>query len=146
MKKIIVCLDGSPMSLLALERAIETARCANAEILAITAVEALTFFDCEAKECEKAFAHILREPKRILAEAEEFARERGMEIRTQAEPGRPAETVARIARQEGADAIYVGSRGKDDVEKMLLGSVSMRLVQIAPCTVVVVREPLDPEE
>ena len=47
--------------------------------------------------------------------------------------------MARIAREEGADAIYLGSRGKDDVENLLVGSVSMRLVQIAPCTVVVVR-------
>lgn len=139
MKTIIVCLDGSPLSLKALERAIVAARCEATDILAVTVVEALSFFDCSAKDCETAFAHILREPKRILAEAEAFAAEHEATIRTQAEPGRPAETVARIARQENADAIYIGSRGKDDVEKLLLGSVSTRLVQIAPCTVVVVR-------
>ena len=139
MKKCIVCLDGSPLSLRALELAIEASRCGETDILAVTAVEALSFFDCGAKDCEKAFAHILREPKKILAEAEAFAEERGVVIRTLAEPGRPAETVARIARQEKADVIYIGSRGKDDVEKLLLGSVSTRLVQIAPCTVVVVR-------
>ena len=102
-------------------------------------VEALSFFDCDATDCEIAFAAHLREPKAILAEAEEIARLRGVTIRTRWAPGRPAETVARIAREEGADAIYVGSRGKDDVENLLVGSVSTRLVQIAPCTVVVVR-------
>ena len=139
MKKCIVCLDGSRMSLRALERALDAARCEATDILAVTAVEALSFFDCAPKDCENTFSHMMREPKRILAEAEEFARERGVTIRTLAEPGRPAETVARIARQEEADEIYVGSRGKDDVDQMLLGSVSARLVQIAPCTVIVVR-------
>ncbi|MEA4856815.1 MAG: universal stress protein [Solidesulfovibrio sp.] len=139
MKTLIVCLDGSPLSLRALDLAIEASRCQPADILAVTVVEALSFFDCQAKDCEAAFAHILREPKRVLAEAQAYAAERGAAIRTLAEPGRPAETVARIARQEGADAIYIGSQGKDDVEKLLLGSVSTRLVQIAPCTVVVVR-------
>ncbi|EFL49389.1 UspA domain protein [Solidesulfovibrio fructosivorans JJ]] len=139
MKKFIVCLDGSELSQRALERALDAARCVDAEILAITAVEALSFFDCKTEDCEKTFSHIMREPKKILADAEEIARERGMTIRTLAEPGRPAETVARIARQEEADEIYLGSRGKDDVEKLLLGSVSTRLVQIAPCTVIVVR-------
>jgi len=139
MKKWIVCLDGSQPSLRALEQALDAGVCGETEILAVTAVEALTFFDCEATDCEKTFKNILREPKKILAEAEALARESGWTIRTLAAPGRPAETVARIAREEGADAVFVGSRGKDDVENMLIGSVSMRLVQIAPCTVVVVR-------
>ncbi|MHC1712409.1 MAG: universal stress protein [Solidesulfovibrio sp.] len=139
MKKCIVCLDGSLPSFQALEWALDDASCTEADILAVIAVEALSFFDCNAKDCEITFKSIMREPKKILAEAEELARSRGMAIRTLAEPGRPAETVARIARQENADVIYVGSRGKDDVENLLLGSVSARLVQIAPCTVVVVR-------
>jgi len=139
MKKCIVCLDGSLPSLRALERALDTAGCGETDILAVTAVEALSFFDCDAKDCEAAFTHVLREPKKILAKAEEYARERGVAIRTLAAPGRPAETVARIAREEGADEIYIGSRGKDEVEHLLLGSVSTRLVQIAPCTVIVVR-------
>lgn len=139
MKKCIVCLDGSQPSLRALERALDEADCGATDILAVTAVEALSFFDCGAMDFETAFAHLLREPKKILAEAAAFAADRGVAIRTLAVPGRPAETVARIAREEGVDEIYVGSRGKDDVEHLLLGSVSTRLVQIAPCTVIVVR-------
>ncbi len=139
MKTLIVCLDGSPPSLLALEKALDQAACGVVDILAVTAVEALSFFDCEAKDCETVFKSVMAEPKKILAEAEQLARQRGLTIRTLAAPGRPAETVARIARQENAEAIYIGSRGKDDVENLLLGSVSTRLVQIAPCTVVVVR-------
>lgn len=139
MRKSLVCLDGSALSFRALERALDAAACSPREILAVTAVEALAFFDCQATDCEATFKAVLREPNKILAEAREMAEARGLTIRTQAVPGRPAETVARIAREEGVDEIYLGSRGKDDVDSLLLGSVSARLVQIAPCTVVVVR-------
>ena len=138
MKKCLVCLDGSQPSLRALDRALDEAA-RGADVLAVTIVEALTFFDCTGKDCEKTFTAVMREPRRILAEAEDLARQRGLTIRTRAEPGRPAETVARIAREEGSDELLLGSRGKGEVEHLLLGGVSTRLVQIAPCTVVVVR-------
>ena len=138
MKKCLVCLDGSAPSLRALDRALdEVAR--GADVLAVTVVEALTFFDCAGAECEQTFAAVMREPRRILAEAEDLARLRGLALRTRIEPGRPAETLARIAREEGSDEVIVGSRGKGEVEHLLLGGVSTRLVQIAPCTVIVVR-------
>ncbi len=138
MKKCLVCLDGSKTSLRALARALDEAG-RGAGVLAVTAVEALAFFDCTGTDCQQTFTAIMREPKKILAEAEELARQRGLTIRTRIEPGRPAETIARIARQEQCDEIILGSRGKDEVQNLLLGSVSTRLVQIAPCTVVVVR-------
>jgi len=138
MKKCLVCLDGSKTSLRALARALDEAG-RGADVLAVTAVEALAFFDCTGMDCQTTFTTIMREPQKILAEAEELARQRGLTIRTRIEAGRPAETIARIARQEQCDEIILGSRGKDEVQNLLLGSVSTRLVQIAPCTVVVVR-------
>lgn len=138
MKKCLVCLDGSAPSLRALDRALDEAD-RGAEVLAVTVVEALTFFDCVGVDCQHTFAAVMREPRRILTEAEDLARQRGLAIHTRIEPGRPAETLARIAREEACDELILGSRGKGEVEHLLLGGVSTRLVQIAPCTVVVVR-------
>lgn len=138
MKKVIVCLDGSQPALRALDRALDEAR-RGADVLAVTVVEALAFFDADGTDYQSTFSAAMREPNKILAEARDTAALQGLPLRTLAQPGRPAETLARIARQEEADEIIVGSRGKDEVEHLLLGSVSTRLVQIAPCTVVVVR-------
>ena len=137
-KKCLVCLDGSGPSLRALDRALDEAR-RGADVLAVTVVEAMAFFDCSPRRDPASFSALMREPNKILTEARELADQQGLTLRTLAEPGRPAETLARISRQEGADEIIVGSRGKDEVAHLLLGSVSTRLVQIAPCTVVVVR-------
>ena len=52
--------------------------------------------------------------------------------------GGPAHVIADIARKEGADLIVTGTRGHSPVAGLLLGSVTQRLLHIAPCPVLVV--------
>lgn len=139
MKKILVAIDGSPLADKALERALHECLCSDAELLAVNVVESLSFLSLNPEVYESAKDKLMREPLRILAEAEKKARKAGVAIRTLAEPGRPADVIADIARKERADEIIVGSLGKNAVDNLLLGSVSSRLVQTSPCTVVVVR-------
>jgi nucleotide-binding universal stress UspA family protein len=49
-----------------------------------------------------------------------------------------AQTMAEFARDTGADIIVVGSRGYGPVAAIFLGSFTFRLLQVAPCPVVVV--------
>lgn len=51
---------------------------------------------------------------------------------------RPAHAVAEVARNMGADLIVVGTRGHSAIGGLLLGSVTQRLLHIAPCPVLVV--------
>jgi nucleotide-binding universal stress UspA family protein len=55
--------------------------------------------------------------------------------------GPPAPALTAVARQEGADLIVVGCRGRGAVASALLGSVSSQLSRSAPCPVVVVPPP-----
>jgi len=50
----------------------------------------------------------------------------------------PAHEIADIAREEGADLVVMGTRGHGSIEGLLLGSVVLRLLHIAPCPVVAV--------
>jgi nucleotide-binding universal stress UspA family protein len=53
--------------------------------------------------------------------------------------GKPAEELLELARDVGADLIIVGSKGLTGVERLVLGSVSERVVREARCTVEVAR-------
>jgi hypothetical protein len=53
--------------------------------------------------------------------------------------GKPAEEILRIAAEVGADMVFIGSHGKTGIERVLLGSVSERVVREAKCPVMVVR-------
>jgi nucleotide-binding universal stress UspA family protein len=59
-----------------------------------------------------------------------------VEIRTAS--GDPAAVLVDVVREVGADLLVVGRRGGDFVARTLLGSVAQRVVQQAPCDVLVV--------
>lgn len=50
-------------------------------------------------------------------------------------------TIVEIAKEEGAFAIVMGTRGRNKLQKALLGSVSDFVVKNAEVPVIVVRRP-----
>lgn len=78
--------------------------------------------------------------EKIRRQVEE-ARDEGLDTKHQiipaAAPG-AAHTIADFAREIGADAIVVGTRGHSPIAGLLLGSLTQRLLHIAPCPVIAV--------
>jgi nucleotide-binding universal stress UspA family protein len=77
--------------------------------------------------------------ERLLGEARELL-DGGQDtaIETRAAVGDPAVVLTDIAREMDAQLLIVGRRGGDFVTRTLLGSVAQRVVQQAPCDVLVV--------
>jgi len=65
------------------------------------------------------------------------AAEHGVEVVTAVIDGDPAEAVLEYVASVDATGLITGRRGRGTLAKGLLGSVSMRLIQGAPCPVVV---------
>lgn len=77
--------------------------------------------------------------ERLLAEARELLDGcEGGAVETRAAAGDPAIVLTDIAREVDAQLVIVGRRGGDFVRRTLLGSVAQRVVQHAPCDVLVV--------
>lgn len=53
--------------------------------------------------------------------------------------GDPAKRILEYAKQEGADCIVMGSRGLNDIKALMLGSISQKVSNQAPCTCIAVK-------
>jgi nucleotide-binding universal stress UspA family protein len=74
-----------------------------------------------------------------LTKARERARAAGADqIQLESRAGDVAQSVIAIANEKAADVIVVGKRGAGLVERLLLGSVSEKVVRLAPLPVIVV--------
>jgi nucleotide-binding universal stress UspA family protein len=58
--------------------------------------------------------------------------------------GDPAHEIVAVARERSAGLIVVGSRGQTGLRRLILGSVARNVLLHAPCSVLVVREPIAP--
>lgn len=76
----------------------------------------------------------------ILLRAETQAREHGAgAVESTIALGAPAEQTLKLAGQMHADLIVMGSRGLGDLKGLLMGSVSHKVSQLAPCTCITVK-------
>ncbi len=79
--------------------------------------------------------------REVLARAEAEAHARGMPCRTLLKEGPVADQIVRVASEERADLVVVGSRGLTGIRRLLLGSISSEVAVKALCPVLIVKQP-----
>ena len=148
MTKIVVGVDGSPESHRAMQWALRQAHCLDAEVVAVH-VFTYTIPDRpdsavgRPEVLEDVIAHAERRAGKVVDEAVDAAGDlaKGVEVIARVIRGRePPEHLLREA--EDADLLVLGSRGLGGFKKLLLGSVSQKCMDYAPCTVLIVRGPV----
>jgi nucleotide-binding universal stress UspA family protein len=139
-KKILVAIDGSDAALKAVHVACEIAGAAKADVTVAHVTTPLPFL---ASLDQSNIANIrLREgewSERVLQEGVEKAREAGVEATKAFLAGSAAEAIANHASEKGFDLVVIGSRGRGEVSRTVLGSVSNRLVHICNKPILIVR-------
>jgi len=58
-----------------------------------------------------------------------------LKTRVRLDEGRAADHILRAAAEEGVDLIVMGTTGKSGMRRLLLGSVAVEVVRLAPCPV-----------
>jgi nucleotide-binding universal stress UspA family protein len=69
------------------------------------------------------------------------ARAAGLNARAALRTGVPHQEIVALAQDERADLVVIGTHGRGGIARALLGSVADRVVRLAPCPVLMVREP-----
>jgi nucleotide-binding universal stress UspA family protein len=132
--KIVVGYDGSDPAKRALERAMALAG-DQGRIVVVVAAEP------HARSGITEGAHLdpseVQRRRKDLDEAQALLVERGFEAETVDAQGDPGNVIVEAAKD--ADLVIVGSRGLNPLQRLLLGSVSSKVVHRAGCDVLVVR-------
>ena len=55
--------------------------------------------------------------------------------------GSPYQKIVDLAKDERADLVAIGTHGRGEVSRLLLGSVADRVIRFAPCPELGVRTP-----
>lgn len=136
-KRILVGFDGSESSKRALTAALTLASESGGEVLAVTAVRAP-----EAAELEGEVDEALREADGPLSKAIGWGKQEGKRAGVKCifrkQIGHAAELLTRLAEEEKHDLLVLGRRGRSPVKHWLIGSTTDRIVDHAPCAVLIV--------
>lgn len=139
MDTIVVGIDGSEGSLVALRWAAEEARAHGAVLEVLTTWEVTPASTIPAFGVSEPAEEVLAELGRGLHQTlrdEGLGGDDGPEVRASVHQGHAARILLEAA--EHADLVVVGSRGRGGFAGLVLGSVSQHVVSHAPCPVVVV--------
>lgn len=138
----LVGVDGSEGSRRALRFAAERARLSGASLLLVHVIDWSPYAVLPPEELAERHkqreAEIQKAETEILGPLLEQARSLGVAAEAMARHGHAAATLAEIAKERGAQQLFVGRRGVSKVQALLFGSVTMSLVQVAEVPVTVV--------
>ncbi len=144
--QILVPVDGSPTSEIALDEAIRLAQLSGARLQLLHVVDPLgyaTGFEPAMNYVNDIIPLMRVAGEKLLAYDRQKALDKGVAdgVLIDEAPGRICDHVAAQAKRSNADLIVVGSHGRRGVGRVLLGSDAEQIVRHAPVPVLVVRVP-----
>lgn len=145
-KKILVAIDGSPISDKAAEEAVRMAasnqgpyKSSIIALLVLPNAPRNTFTDFVPAPPVTQTDEWDDLRQRIFYVIQKNAGEAGIPLDIRVAYGDPADELLEVAEREKIDVIAIGSSGKGFIKRKVLGSVSNKVVQNAKCSVYVVR-------
>lgn len=138
-KKIIVPIDDSSHSHHALQFAVNLAHQIDGEIVIIN-VQPNLFTPNIKRFISKEEIHNYLEQmaNEILEKASDLIKNESIPVEKIIRIGIPKVEITKLAKDLNAYEIVMGSRGMGPVKSAVLGSVSLGVLQLAPCPVTIV--------
>ncbi len=147
-KHILVPVDFSELSALALQYAEAFRRCSGARVTVLHAssFEAPAYFT--QGQLEELREKLKASERQAVQDLKDFVRkalgQQTPEPAVQVVEGRPAEVILRTARRVQADLIAMGTHGRSGFNRWMLGSVTERVLRESEIPVLTVRRETPP--
>ena len=135
-KTILLPIDQSREAREAADVALNIATTYQASLVIVAVVEPPEAETGEEPHSEKMTSQAA--VSQLLQEAQGLFSKAGVEVRTLEREGKPAFTICDVADEIEADMIVMGSRGMGLTEEGAADSITNRVINLAPCPVLVV--------
>lgn len=138
-KRILVAYDGSEGARAALGLGIDLARSADAELYSVSVEEHLPRYAATISEVEGAKERIDEHFRALTKEARDTAALADVELESLVRQGHEVEEILRTAREGKFNLLILGAHGHSRVFERIVGSTSLSVARLAPCSVLIVR-------
>lgn len=135
-KSILVATDGSRHSFFATERAIDIAKSYGGRLTAISVVDVP---DELYGEAPSLVDDLVNKAKSYVSAVRDKAEAEGVASDVLVREGESYKAIVKIAVQNSTDLIVMGSHGRTGLKRLLMGSVTEKVIGHAPCPVLVVK-------
>lgn len=137
-RRILVPVDGSSHSRRATEYALKIARCMDCEILLIHCHKHFPILSGEPYY-QKAVSKIMFEANELLESFRQMISKAGINFEALILEGHPGVKICEAAAVRQCEMIVMGSRGRTELQELILGSVARRVLHSSECPVLVVK-------
>lgn len=135
-KRILVATDGSKFSKAAVDESIKIAKASKCALTIVSVVDITEEFETEAPELTERFE---RQFKAMVERIKKQAKAKGIKAEGIVKTGEPYDVIVSAAKAKKADLIVMGSHGRRGLSRLLMGSVTERVIGHAKCPVLVIR-------
>jgi nucleotide-binding universal stress UspA family protein len=137
-KKILIANDGSEGAAKALATAIGLARRLKAP-LHMVSVEEMPRFPTTVDEVVEEKQEANRTFDRVIERARVQAKAAHVRLETHVVAGHSVPRIVELIERESCDLLVIGYMGHSALYNRLIGSTTDRLVELAPCAVLVIK-------
>ena len=139
-QKILIPTDGSDHSVCAAEFGISMAKTLGAQIMVVNVIDELVLNEISKGAFrENVEAELKADGQRYIKYVASLAEKEGVKADSLLTKGRPFEQIVHLAKDLNIDLIVMGTSGQGGANKILIGSVTERVIEYSTCPVLVVK-------